>query len=141
MRLIEPYLYFPAHDSDEENTIESYEGESVIINCNYDLNNYDRIYSNNTKSFCKIKDKSCITVSNTTENRRDVKGKFFSVDDIQSGVYSMLIRNLIEDDEGTYRCDVENQQKPQLTVELDVETGEILYLGLMKLLYRLNSRF
>lgn len=49
------------------------------------------------------------------------------MDDIQAGVYSVLIRNLSQEDGGSYMCRVQNQEELLLNIELDVKNGENLY--------------
>lgn len=102
--------------------MKGYEGGSVIINYKYN----SQEYSNHTKYFCKIKDGSCKNIVSQTENKLDLKGKFFAMDEIPSGVYSMLIRNLSQEDGGNHRCGVTNQNESQLNMELKVEKGESL---------------
>lgn len=115
-------FYFTAQEAWDDTEVSGLEGGSVIINCKYDFQKY----SNHTKFFCKCKDDKCINVPNPKEKKWDLKEKFFAVDEIQTGVYSILIRNLSKVDNGEYKCGVEN--KPQTKVELQVKSGEILFL-------------
>lgn len=102
--------------------MKGYEGGNVIINCKYNFQKY----SNHTKYFCKIKDGNCKNILHETEKKWDTKGKFFAVDETTTGVYSMLIRNLSQEDGGNYSFGVEKQQS-QLNVELHVLNGELFF--------------
>lgn len=73
-----------------------------------------------------MKEGDCKYIVSQTEKKQDLKGKFFALDEIQSGVYNVLIRNLSQEDGGTYKCGVTNQNDSQLNVKLEVENGEIL---------------
>lgn len=102
-----------------------YKGGSGIINCKYGPEKY----SNHTKYFCRVKEGRCEDILNQTENKRDLTGKFFAVDEILTGVYSMIIRNISQEDEGNYMCKVKNQPETLLNLKLNVGNGEILLLN------------
>lgn len=108
---------------DEVVQVVGYEGGSVIISCKYK----SQEHSNHTKYLCKTNKEKCQNIISQTETKWDLKGKFFAVDDIQAGVYSVLIRNLSQEDGGSYMCRVENQEELLLNMELDVKNGENLY--------------
>ncbi|XP_060755233.1 polymeric immunoglobulin receptor-like isoform X2 [Neoarius graeffei] len=108
---------------DDSIELKGYRGGSVIIIYKYDYLKY----SNHTKYFCKMKEGDCKYIVSQTEKKQDLKGKFFALDEIQSGVYNVLIRNLSQEDGGTYKCGVTNQNDSQLNVKLEVKNG--LYYG------------
>ncbi|XP_060755234.1 uncharacterized protein LOC132866464 isoform X3 [Neoarius graeffei] len=102
---------------DDSIELKGYRGGSVIIIYKYDYLKY----SNHTKYFCKMKEGDCKYIVSQTEKKQDLKGKFFALDEIQSGVYNVLIRNLSQEDGGTYKCGVTNQNDSQLNVKLEVK--------------------
>ncbi|KAB5523730.1 hypothetical protein PHYPO_G00155840 [Pangasianodon hypophthalmus] len=117
------YLISAQVDCEEDVKVTGYEGGSVIINYKYN----PQKYNNHTKYFCKINKRNCKNIFSQTKEKWDLKGKFFAVDEIPAGVYSVLIRNLSQEDGGNYRFGVEDQNENLLNVELDVENG--LYYG------------
>ncbi|XP_076842116.1 polymeric immunoglobulin receptor-like isoform X2 [Brachyhypopomus gauderio] len=92
--------------------VTGYRKGSVIINWQY-----DRLkYMNHTKYFCKIKQNKC-----TNELISQIwagKVKFMAVDDITTGLYSVLIRNISKQDAGAYRCGVEGELSIDVTLNV-----------------------
>ncbi|KAK3511203.1 hypothetical protein QTP70_032257 [Hemibagrus guttatus] len=101
---------------DEAIEVVGYEGGSVIISCKYN----SQEHSNHTKYFCKTNKGKCENIISQRETNWDLKGKFLAVDEV--GVHSVFIRNLSQEDGGSYTCRVENQKEESLlNVELDVK--------------------
>ncbi|XP_046694015.1 uncharacterized protein LOC124378392 isoform X2 [Silurus meridionalis] len=89
----------------KQQTVTGYEGGSVIINFGYNAQ-----YINHTKSCSKLEGQNGQN-NNCQEKKCDLEGKYFAVDDTSTKTYSMMIRNLSMEDEGTYTCGVKNQSK------------------------------
>ncbi|KAF4075485.1 hypothetical protein AMELA_G00234980 [Ameiurus melas] len=104
-------LYLISAQTGCSEMVKGYRGGSVIINCKYN----SQQYSNHTKYFCRITEEDC-----RNAQKWDIKGKFFAADDISAGVYSVLIRNLSQEDGGKYRFKVGNQM---VSNTLHVENG------------------
>uniref|UniRef100_W5LEN3 Ig-like domain-containing protein n=1 Tax=Astyanax mexicanus TaxID=7994 RepID=W5LEN3_ASTMX len=100
--------------------VTGYIGGSVLINCYYTNPNY----INHTKYFCKLDKNQCMEkfLSNKSTSPNPDQ-KIFFMEETQLKLYSVLIKNISQQDAGTYRCGVENRN--QFTdVELKVEEGE-----------------
>ncbi|GAA6077194.1 polymeric immunoglobulin receptor-like isoform X1 [Tachysurus ichikawai] len=111
------YLILSQVGCDEGGKVKGYEGGSVIIIYKY----RSQEHSNHTKYICKVNKGTCENILSQTEEKWNLKEKYFGIDDNQAGVYSLLIRNLSQEDGGSYICGVKNQKEKTLKVELDVE--------------------
>uniref|UniRef100_A0A3B1IS30 Immunoglobulin domain-containing protein n=1 Tax=Astyanax mexicanus TaxID=7994 RepID=A0A3B1IS30_ASTMX len=94
--------------------VTGYKGGSVLINCYYT--------NPHTKYFCKLdENKQCIEKFLSNESTSpNPDQKIFSMDDTQLKLYSLLIKNISQQDAGTYRCGVEKGNK-LIDVKLEVE--------------------
>ncbi|XP_072528150.1 polymeric immunoglobulin receptor-like [Salminus brasiliensis] len=107
--------------------VTGYKRGSALFNCRYD---YPK-YKNHTKYFCKLENKRCTTkiLSNTTADP-DGKIFFMNVTPDMPGMYSVMIKNISQQDGGTYRCGVEKQGAQftdvTLTVKEDACCGKLL---------------
>ncbi|KAG1955797.1 polymeric immunoglobulin receptor-like [Pimephales promelas] len=86
-----------------------YSGGGVNITCKY-----DKGYTENKKYFCrgkmpkKIKSGWCSDLIRTNETDKWIQKERFSLyDDTRSPVFTVTIRNLTEEDSGTYQCGVD----------------------------------
>ena len=99
-----------------------YSGGGVTITCKY-----DKKYTDNKKYFCKGEWSKC-----TDQIKTDIKdewvqsGRFSLYDDRSSEVFTVTIRDLREEDSGTYQCgtDIYAKKDPHAEVNLKVLTGE-----------------
>ncbi|KAG1955803.1 CMRF35-like molecule [Pimephales promelas] len=102
-------------------SVTGYSGGGVNITCKY----YEG-YKENTKYFCKGEWLSC-----KDQIRTDIKdkwvnnGRFSLYDDTRSAVFTVTIRNLREEDSGTYHCgvDIPKDIDPSTEVKLKISTG------------------
>ncbi|XP_072513233.1 polymeric immunoglobulin receptor-like isoform X1 [Salminus brasiliensis] len=114
--------------------VTGYKGGSALFNFRYDYLKY----KNHTKYFCKLESKRCTAkiLSNTTADP-DGKIFFMNVTPDMPGMYSVMIKNISQQDGGTYRCGVDKQgaqfTNVTLTVKEDACCGKSLsqtaYLG------------
>ncbi|XP_047659568.1 polymeric immunoglobulin receptor-like isoform X2 [Tachysurus fulvidraco] len=111
------YLISGQVGCDEGGKVKGYEGGSVIIMYKY----RSQELSNHTKYICKVNNGTCENILSQTEEKLNLKEKYFGIDDNRAGVYSLLIRNLSQEDGGSYICGVKNPKEKTLKVELDVE--------------------
>ncbi|XP_049325605.1 uncharacterized protein LOC103024738 [Astyanax mexicanus] len=82
----------------EPKSMVGYLGESVTINCYY-----QEEFQTNDKYFYKLSDREFIEVIRSTNSQ---KGRFSISDNRSSRVFSVRIRDVIEDDKGVYYCGV-----------------------------------
>ncbi|XP_036419532.1 uncharacterized protein LOC118803127 [Colossoma macropomum] len=101
-----------------------YAGGSVLINCQFD----PLRYTNHTKYLCKINRGTQCTekILPKTQNTRDQEGRFFLMDGNGPGLYSVLIKNISQQDDGTYRCGVEEKRDVTMKVKEDPCCGKTL---------------
>ncbi|XP_036413117.1 CMRF35-like molecule 8 [Colossoma macropomum] len=99
--------------------VTGYTGGSVLINCIYDYMKY----KNHTKYFCKLNQKKECTdqILLKTQNIGAHDGRFFLMDETQPGMFSVLIKNVSQQDGGTYRCGVEDKTAKPTDVTLQVK--------------------
>uniref|UniRef100_A0A8C1I2F4 Ig-like domain-containing protein n=1 Tax=Cyprinus carpio carpio TaxID=630221 RepID=A0A8C1I2F4_CYPCA len=84
-------------------SVTGYSGGGVSITCRY-----DRGYTDNKKYFCKGQNPGCSDLIKTKEKDKWVDSRRFSLyDDTRAAVFTVTIRNLREQDSGTYRCAVD----------------------------------
>ncbi|RXN03514.1 polymeric immunoglobulin receptor-like protein [Labeo rohita] len=103
-------------------SVTGYSGGGVIITCRY-----YRKYTDNAKYFCKGENPGCSDLIKT-----EVKGKWFHsgrfslYDDISAAVFTVTIRDLSEQDSGTYQCasDLSWRKDSYTEVKLNVLTSK-----------------
>uniref|UniRef100_A0A8C2CE27 Ig-like domain-containing protein n=1 Tax=Cyprinus carpio TaxID=7962 RepID=A0A8C2CE27_CYPCA len=84
-------------------SVTGYSGGGVSITCRY-----DRGYTDNKKYFCKGQNPGCSDLIKTEEKDKWVdSGRFSLYDDTRAAVFTVTIRDLSEQDSGTYRCAVD----------------------------------
>ncbi|XP_056128062.1 CMRF35-like molecule 5 isoform X2 [Rhinichthys klamathensis goyatoka] len=101
-------------------SVTGYSGGEVNITCKYDEG-----YTENTKYFCKGQWPDC-----TDQIKTDIKdrwfnnGRFSLYDNTRSAVFTVTIRDLREEDSGTYYCgvDIPKEKDPHTEVNLKVLT-------------------
>ncbi|XP_036420333.1 polymeric immunoglobulin receptor-like, partial [Colossoma macropomum] len=99
--------------------VTGYKGGSVLINCIYDYMKY----KNHTKYFCKLNQRKECTdqILLKTQNPGAHDGRFILMDETQPGTFSVLIKNVSQQDGGTYRCGVEDKTAKPTDVTLQVK--------------------
>ncbi|CAM4451268.1 unnamed protein product [Leuciscus chuanchicus] len=103
-------------------SVTGYSGGGVTITCRYDEG-----YTENKKYFCKEQWSEC-----TDQIKTDIKdewfdaGRFSLYDDTSSSVFTVTIRDLREEDSGTYQCGVDITYDIDLYTEVNLEvlTGQ-----------------
>uniref|UniRef100_A0A3B1KKP1 Immunoglobulin V-set domain-containing protein n=1 Tax=Astyanax mexicanus TaxID=7994 RepID=A0A3B1KKP1_ASTMX len=83
-----------------------YEGDVVQIRCPYASN-----YKQHLKHFCKEnEEEECLTEQNEVKvsSERNRRGRFSLSDDTSSGIFTVSITDLREEDSGTYWCGEES---------------------------------
>ncbi|KAI2644792.1 Polymeric immunoglobulin receptor [Labeo rohita] len=109
-------------------SVTGYSGGGVIITCRYDKN-----YTANAKYFCKgqkpniLQNKRCSDLIKTEEKEKWVyEGRFSLYDDTSAAVFIVTIRDLSEQDSGTYQCasDISLSKDSYTEVKLNVITGQ-----------------
>ncbi|XP_050957821.1 CMRF35-like molecule 8 isoform X2 [Labeo rohita] len=85
-------------------SVTGYSGREIIITCKY-----DREYTANEKYFCKGQWSTiCSDLIKTEEkNKAAHSGRFSLYDDTRAAVFTVTIRDLSEQDSGTYQCGVD----------------------------------
>ncbi|XP_042571990.1 polymeric immunoglobulin receptor-like [Cyprinus carpio] len=84
-------------------SVTGYSGGGVSITCRY-----DRGYTGNAKYFCKGQNPGCSDLIKTKEKDKWVDSRRFSLyDDTRAAVFTVTIRDLREQDSGTYQCAVD----------------------------------
>ncbi|XP_067272748.1 polymeric immunoglobulin receptor-like [Pseudorasbora parva] len=101
--------------------VTGYSGGGVIISCKY-----DKKHTENEKYFCKGPWPYCTDQIKTNEKNKWVtKDRFSLFDDRSSAVFRVTIRDLSEEDSGTYYCGSENFGLDSFTeVNLEVITDQ-----------------
>ncbi|XP_077052853.1 CMRF35-like molecule 3 isoform X3 [Siphateles boraxobius] len=102
-------------------SVTGYSGGGVTITCKY-----DEEYKGNKKYFCKGQWSVCTDTIKTDKKHTWVNdGRFSLYDDTSSSVFTVTIRDLREEDSGTYYCAVERTGiDPHTEVNLKVLTGQ-----------------
>ncbi|XP_050957814.1 CMRF35-like molecule 8 [Labeo rohita] len=110
-------------------SVTGYSGGGVIITCRY-----NRKYTDNAKYFCRGQFPGCFDLIKTEVKEKWVhKGRFSLYDDTSAAVFNVTIRDLSEQDSGTYRCavDISRVQIPTLksdccekSISLSAAAGE-----------------
>ncbi|RXN32456.1 polymeric immunoglobulin receptor-like protein [Labeo rohita] len=129
-------------------SVTGYSGGGVIITCRY-----DRKYTANAKYFCKgqkpkiPQTKWCSDLIRTEEKEKWVYDKrFFLYDDTSAAVFTVTIRDLSEQDSGTYQCasDIswigDSYNEVNLNV-LTVKDDEVPFFTRMMKNIKLDGRF
>ncbi len=99
-----------------------YSGGGVSITCRYDEG-----YTDNKKYFCREQWSGCTNQIKTKEKDKWVdSGRFSLYDDTTAAVFTVTIRDLTEQDSGTYQCGTDRYLIGDLYTEvnLSVITGE-----------------
>ncbi len=99
-----------------------YSGGGVRIRCKY-----NKIYKANTKYFCRGQRSKCTNqIKTNTKNKWFDSGRFSLYDDTTAAVFTVTIRDLSEQDSGTYYCgtDISWDKDSYTEVNLKVITGE-----------------
>ncbi len=103
-------------------SVTGYSGGGVTIRCRY----YEG-YTDNTKYFCRGQWSECTNQIKTNTKNKWVDSERFSLyDDTRAAVFTVTIRDLSEQDSGTYYCgtDISWYKDPYTEVNLKVITGE-----------------
>ncbi|XP_042573151.1 polymeric immunoglobulin receptor-like isoform X2 [Cyprinus carpio] len=102
-------------------SVTGYSGGGVSITCRY-----DRRYRDNKKYFCEGEWSSCSYLIKTNKKNKWVdSGRFSLYDDTRAAVFTVTIRDLSEQDSGTYRCAVDKSGIDFYTeVNLNVVAGQ-----------------
>ncbi|XP_026133388.1 CMRF35-like molecule 8 [Carassius auratus] len=102
-------------------SVTGYSGGGVSITCRY-----DRGYSDNNKYFCKGQWSECTDrIRTNTKNKWVDSGRFSLYDDTSAAVFTVTIRDLSEQDSGTYQCAVDKYWTDFYTeVKLNVVTAD-----------------
>ncbi|CAM4449300.1 unnamed protein product [Leuciscus chuanchicus] len=102
-------------------SVTGYSGGGVTITCKYDEG-----YTDNKKYFCEGQWSGCTDQIKTNEKYKWVQsGRFSLYDDTSSSVFTVTIRDLREEDSGTYYCGTERFGiDPYTEVNLKVLTGQ-----------------
>ncbi|XP_052401320.1 uncharacterized protein LOC127948716 isoform X2 [Carassius gibelio] len=86
-------------------SVTGYSGEGVNITCRY-----DRGYTDNNKYFCKGQNPGCtdlIKMYKKNGEKRVDSGRFSLYDDPSAAFFTVTIRDVSEQDSGTYQCAVD----------------------------------
>ncbi|RXN33112.1 polymeric immunoglobulin receptor-like protein [Labeo rohita] len=113
-------------------SVTGYSGGGVIITCRY-----DRKYTAKAKYFCRgqkpniLQPKRCSDLIKTEVKEKWVdKGRFSLYDNTSAAVFTVTIRDLSEQDSGTYQCgvDISGQIDSYTEVNLTVISGSSLII-------------
>ncbi|XDV16643.1 hypothetical protein PO909_016260 [Leuciscus waleckii] len=102
-------------------SVTGYSRGGVMIKCKY-----DKGYTENKKYFCKGQWSECTDQIKTNEKDKWVqKDRFSLYDDTSSAVFTVTIKDLRDQDSGTYYCavDIPYDKDPHTEVNLKVITG------------------
>ncbi|XP_059410861.1 uncharacterized protein LOC132144120 [Carassius carassius] len=101
-------------------SVTGYSGGGVSITCRY-----DRGYTDNNKYFCRGQNPGCKDLIKTDIKDKLVDSERFSLyDDTRAAVFTVTIRDLREQDSGTYQCAVDKSWTDSYTeVKLNVVTA------------------
>ncbi|KAL1281371.1 hypothetical protein QQF64_000174 [Cirrhinus molitorella] len=114
-------------------SVTGYSGRGVTIKCRY-----DKKYTDNAKYFCKGRNPGCSDLIKTeTKDEWVHSGRFSLYDDTRAKNFNVTIRNLSEQDSGTYQCaaDITWIGDSYTEVNLNVLTILILILTGLLLLF------
>ncbi|XP_026131996.1 CMRF35-like molecule 8 isoform X2 [Carassius auratus] len=102
-------------------SVTGYSGGGVSITCRYEGK-----YKNNEKYFCRGEWSVCTDqIRTNTKNKWVDSGSFSLYDDTRAAVFTVTIRDLSEEDSGTYYCAVERSGiDPHTEVNLNVVTAD-----------------
>ncbi len=103
-------------------SVTGYSGGGVRIKCRYNRN-----YTDNEKYFCRGQRSECTDQIKTKTKNKWVDSERFSLyDDTTAAVFTVTIRDLSEQDSGTYYCgtDISWDKDSYTEVNLKVITGE-----------------
>ncbi|RXN35840.1 polymeric immunoglobulin receptor-like isoform X1 [Labeo rohita] len=119
---------------DAAGTVTGITGGSVIINCVYSHENVKT--RENAKSFCKMLDSECTTVTEVKNDLWIPEERFSMIDNKSLGLVNVLIRNLTVNDSGTYRCKADSTwfQEVKFNVEQDLYIIILVVMCLILLL-------
>ncbi|XP_056619515.1 polymeric immunoglobulin receptor isoform X2 [Triplophysa dalaica] len=98
-------------------TVSGIVGESLVINCPYNK----KTEKDRERSFCKKNTNKCATLRGEQSNLWTDGGRFSMHDNTSVGLLSVFIKNLTNNDQGTYECKVENKSDLKLKLEEPVE--------------------
>ncbi len=99
-----------------------YSGGGVRIRCRY-----NREYTDNEKYFCRGQRSECTNqIKTKTKNKWFDSERFSLYDNTTAAVFTVTIRDLSEQDSGTYYCaaDISLDKDSYTEVNLKVITGE-----------------
>ncbi|RXN09879.1 polymeric immunoglobulin receptor-like protein [Labeo rohita] len=99
-------------------SVTGYSGGGVIITCKY-----DRKYTANAKYFCRGQWSECINkIRTNNKNEWFDDGRFSLFDDTSAAVFTVIIRDLCEQDSGMYQCasDISWSKDPYIKVNLNI---------------------
>uniref|UniRef100_A0A671MCQ6 Si:ch211-114l13.12 n=1 Tax=Sinocyclocheilus anshuiensis TaxID=1608454 RepID=A0A671MCQ6_9TELE len=99
-----------------------YSGGGINITCKY-----ERKYTENAKYFCRGQNPGCSDLIKTEDKDKWVHSERFSLyDDTRAAGFTVTIRDLSEEDSGTYQCgvDIHLSKDSYTEVKLNVLTGE-----------------
>ncbi|XP_042573203.1 adhesion G protein-coupled receptor E3-like isoform X2 [Cyprinus carpio] len=104
-------------------SVTGYSGGRVNITCRY-----DRGYIDNEKYFCKGQNPGCTDLIKTDKKNGEKwvdSGRFSMYDDTRAAVFTVTIRDLSEQDSGTYQCavDISLAKDAYTEVNLNVVTA------------------
>ncbi|XP_050959712.1 uncharacterized protein LOC127161099 isoform X3 [Labeo rohita] len=108
------------HMGDAADTVTGITGGSVIINCVYSHENVKT--RENAKSFCKMLDSECTTVTEVKNDLWIPEERFSMIDDKSLGLVNVLIRNLTVNDSGTYRCKADSTWFQEVKFNVEQES-------------------
>ncbi|KAL0153205.1 hypothetical protein M9458_051490, partial [Cirrhinus mrigala] len=101
-------------------SVTGYSGGVIIITCRY-----NRKYTENAKVFCKGQNPGCSDLIKTEEKGKWFhSGRFSLYDNTSAAVFTVIIRNLSEQDSGTYQCasDISWSKDSYTEVKLNIIT-------------------
>ncbi|RXN09862.1 polymeric immunoglobulin receptor-like isoform X1 [Labeo rohita] len=112
---------------DAAGTVTGITGGSVIINCVYSHENVKT--RENAKSFCKMLDSECTTVTEVKNDLWIPEERFSMIDDKSLGLVNVLIRNLTVNDSGTYRCKADSTWFQEVKFNVEQDNNERISLN------------
>ncbi|XP_042587645.1 polymeric immunoglobulin receptor-like isoform X2 [Cyprinus carpio] len=103
-------------------SVTGYSGGGVIITCRYEGK-----YTANEKYFCKEETLTCSDLIKTgIKNQWFKSGGFSLYDNTSTAVFTVILKDLSEQDSGMYKCGVDKSKSPDsyTKVNLNVVTGQ-----------------
>ncbi|XP_016367277.1 CMRF35-like molecule 3 [Sinocyclocheilus rhinocerous] len=98
-------------------SVTGYSGGGVSITCRY-----DRGYTENAKYFCRGQWSECTDQIKTEEKNKWVHSERFSLyDNTRAAVFNVTIRDLSEQDSGTYYCGTDIYAKVDSYTEVNLK--------------------